>query len=208
MAKPSTVPTVSVIPNPFHALDANGVPQSVVGTAGTRRYVGARIDEELSEATGKTRFFYPEFPERKYELVLDALVANAIREGALLVTDVESARKVGISEEDFLEVEAVLESEREKALASFVALVGEGATIEDVPTRRERDRREEAAAKTAVEAKASAGGSASPKGDVPATTTPTPPNALVELNRQRGPRVLSGTPDAPHVVIAPSAEKE
>jgi hypothetical protein len=41
--------TARVVANPYAAIDANGVPQGVVGVPGTRGiYVGARIDTVAS----------------------------------------------------------------------------------------------------------------------------------------------------------------
>lgn len=132
-----------VVANPYAAIDANGVPQGVVGVPGTRGiYIGARIDTVASEKTGKQRFYFPPAKDggpRVVEIPVSsayarAYVASAILEGGLLAVDEATAFAVGITPKSYLPVDKVLEAERVKALELFRAAYGKEAVLQPVPT--------------------------------------------------------------------------
>lgn len=141
--------TIEVIPNPYAAIDADGVPQGVVGLPGARgAWIGAVLDAVASRESGKSRFYFPGANARRNEksiagmrvVTLDvddanvrATIANAILEGSLLAVTKEEAAKVGILN-DFLDAAKALERECERATADFRAMKNDKtAKLADVP---------------------------------------------------------------------------
>lgn len=144
--------TIQVIANPYSAIDADGVPQGVVGLPGARlAWVGATLDPVATKTSGKTRFYFPgatKNPKRAHEekeisglrvVTLDventtvrAAVANAVLEGSLIAVDKAEAAQLGIVKE-FLDAAKALDAEKEKALDAFRALRGKDAELEPIP---------------------------------------------------------------------------
>lgn len=132
-----------VVANPYAAIDANGVPQGVVGVPGTRGiYVGARTDTVASQKTGKQRFYFPPAKDgglRVRELDVTSAyarsyVANCILEGGLIAVDEATATAVGISSKTYLPVDKALEAERLKALEAYRVVYGKDAVLQPIPT--------------------------------------------------------------------------
>jgi len=111
--------TISVIPNPYIALDKDGVPQGTVGAGMPGVFIGASIDLVASRKTGKTRFYYPKNGDGSLtrKVILSSDIVTAVLAGELLAATIEDARVCGVSDEEYLAPEKVLASEREKALA-------------------------------------------------------------------------------------------
>ena len=135
--------TARVVANPYAAIDANGVPQGVVGVPGTRGiYVGARIDTVASEKTGKQRFYFPPAKDGGPRIVeinvtsayARSYVASCILEGGLIAVDEATATAVGISPKTYLPVDKALEAERVKALETYRVVVGKDAVLQPIPT--------------------------------------------------------------------------
>lgn len=126
---------IEVIPNPYIALDKDGVPQGVVGAGMPGTFVGATIDLVQTRRTGKNRYFYPLSKEGKKSrrVQLTAEMATAIQAGELILVSREDAAHCGLSDKEFLEPEAALEAERLKALAYYQSARGKSAKIQDVP---------------------------------------------------------------------------
>lgn len=146
--------TIEVIPNPYAALDADGVPQGVVGMPGVRgMWIGAALDVAGSEKAGKSRFYFPKPNEKPatdrpadkacagFRIVtLDvshaavrSAIANAILEGSLIAVTKEGAASVGLVQE-FVEPETALENEKAKALAQLHAeTLDESLELGEVP---------------------------------------------------------------------------
>lgn len=137
--------TIDVIPNPYSAIDADGVPQGVVGLPGAiGAWIGAALDPVASRKTGKNRFYFPGPNTKRDEKGVAGLrvvtlkvansavlatVANAVREGSLIVVGKDDARKLGFSDKEFLEPEKALEREKQRAQE----LAGKDAKLADVP---------------------------------------------------------------------------
>jgi len=138
-----------VVANPYAALDVRlsdsdekiGIPQGAVALPGARGiYLGARVDEVASARTGKQKFYYPldKGARRVIDIQVDdanvrAHIARAILDGSLIAADEKTAREVGISKGEFLKVDEVLALEKAKALETFRAFYGPGATLDEVP---------------------------------------------------------------------------
>lgn len=133
--------TVKVVPNPYHAIDHEGTPQCVVGLPGARAYIGATLDLIASAKTGKSKFFYPDFPSRTYEVPLSADISTAVRDGSLLAADLKSAKLCGLSEKEFKAVDAILADEKARTAKSHKACFegrDDAPTIADVPTEQSK----------------------------------------------------------------------
>lgn len=145
-----------VVANPYAALaiDASdedaivGIPQGVVGMPAARNvWLGARLDGVKSARTGKNHFYFPldrHGKRRVIEIdVSDANVrthiARAILDGSLIAADPKTAKLVGLSEKETLEVEKALEAEKAKALEELQARYGKSATLDKVPVEAEGD---------------------------------------------------------------------
>lgn len=138
-----------VVANPYAALDVRlsdsdekiGIPQGVVALPGARGiWLGARTDEVASARTGKQKFYFPldKGARRVIDIQVDdanvrAHIARAILDGSLIAADEKTAREVGISKGEFLKVDEVLALEKAKALETFQAFYGPGATLDEVP---------------------------------------------------------------------------
>lgn len=138
-----------VVANPYAALDVRlsdsdekiGIPQGVVALPGARGiWLGARTDEVASARTGKQKFYFPldKGARRVIDIQVDdanvrAHIARAILDGSLIAADEKTAREVGISQGEFLKVDEVLALEKAKALETFRAFYGPGATLDEVP---------------------------------------------------------------------------
>jgi hypothetical protein len=120
---------IRVLPNPYAAIDADGVPQGVVGMPLTRGvWVGARLDLEASEKTGKSRFV---FVDREVELPLIAETARAVLAGSLIAADEASAKACGVKE--FIAPPEALAREKQRAEEQFRASYGDAAELKPVP---------------------------------------------------------------------------
>ena len=127
---------IEVYANPYIALDADGVPQGVVDMPGSRGHqIGAFLDLALSEKTGKTRYY---FPKRSVKVPMSTAISNAVREGALIAADEESARLCGVRDE-YKTFGQALADERAKAVEYWRSLGGKDATVGDVPTEACKD---------------------------------------------------------------------
>jgi hypothetical protein len=65
--------------------------------------------------------------------------ARAILDGSLIAADAKTAKLVGLSEKETLEVEKALEAEKAKALEELQARYGKSATLDKVPVEAEGD---------------------------------------------------------------------
>lgn len=126
---------IEVIPNPYIAVDKDGVPQGVVSGGAPGVYVGAAVDLVASQKGGKSRFYFPPNKDgtftRKVMLTGDMLAS--IQAGELLVTTEEDALLCGIGKKDFLPAEKALEAEKAKALAYYQSVRGKGAKVAEIP---------------------------------------------------------------------------
>jgi hypothetical protein len=147
--------TISVIPNPYIALDKDGVPQGTVGAGMPGVFIGASIDLVASRKTGKTRFYYPKNGDGSLtrKVILSSDIVTAVLAGELLAATIEDARVCGVSDEEYLAPEKVLASEREKALAYWRSLKGASAEIGEIPREEtpEKEGEETPALKAAEE---------------------------------------------------------
>jgi hypothetical protein len=173
-----SITTVKVVPNPYCGIALDGTPQGVVGYPGTRSYVGATLDLAHSEIADGSRFYYPGWPERIYEIPLDGAIANAMLDGSLIAATQECARKVGISEDEYLAVDLALAAEKAKAEAALKAERGV-AMLKDVPTAFH------------------------PKNSIDVDGK----EAAPKTRTSRGDRILSGSSANPGIVLA-NADKE
>lgn len=121
---------IRVLANPYTAVDADGIPQGVVGVPLSRGvWVGARIDDERSRETGKTRFV---FTGREVELPLIADTARAVLDGSLIAANEASAKACGVRE--YMAPEQALEREKARATKAYRALKGSDAELGEIPT--------------------------------------------------------------------------
>ncbi len=127
--------TIDVYPNPFIALDADGVPQGTVCVPGSpTSHIGALLDLVATQKSGKERFYFPlGKKEGKYTVPLSGEIAHAVRAGELLAADEKSAAACGITAKEFLPYDKVLAAEKEKALSYLRAVKGPDATLGDIP---------------------------------------------------------------------------
>lgn len=110
---------IEVIPNPYIALDKDGVPQGAVGAGMPGIFIGAAVDPHASKMTGKQRFYYPldrdGKPEKRVHFSAD--IVTSVQAGELIAANKATARACGISDKEYLEPAAALEAEKKKALA-------------------------------------------------------------------------------------------
>lgn len=143
------------VANPFAALAIDpssddeakvGIPQGVVALPAARGiWLGARLDEGKLARTGKHAFYFPLDRDGKTRVIemdvsdanIRGHIARAILDGSLIAADDKTARIVGLTEKEFLGVEAALAVEKTKALETFQAFYGPRASIGEVPTREE-----------------------------------------------------------------------
>lgn len=87
--------------NPYRETDAKGRPACAVIYPGSRgtAYVGAEIDlVETAKNGGKVVFKFPDLDTVR-ELPVDAYWTQAIRDGALVAEDAETAKFAGLPED-------------------------------------------------------------------------------------------------------------
>jgi len=112
------IKTLKVVPNPYSALDADGRPQAVVSMEGQfDRYVGARLDVEESQKTGKHIFEFDtstavEVPATPYYL-------RRLWAGTLVAADEQTAKLAGLDTEKFESAETVVSKARDLASHNF-----------------------------------------------------------------------------------------
>lgn len=126
--------TIEVYANPYCALDKDGIPQGVMPMPGApTSYIGAQLDLALTLKTGKQRFYFPIGRNGgKFKAPLTAEISTAVRDGALIAADKQSAHYCGVRA-SYLEPEKALEAEKAKALADRRAQLGPDATVGEVP---------------------------------------------------------------------------
>lgn len=126
---------IQVLANPYHACDADGVPQCVVGAGVPGAFIGAQFDSVACAKTGKNRFFFPANKDGSLakRVIFSADIARDVQEGALLAADLESAAACNISKESFLPPDKALEAEAKKAQAALEAMKGKGAKLQPIP---------------------------------------------------------------------------
>lgn len=126
---------IEVIPNPYIALDKDGIPQGAVGAGVPGLFIGAQIDLLASQQTGKTRFYFPPNKDGSLtrKVIFSSAILQAVHAGELIVTNKPDALACGLSEKDFLEPEKALAKEKEKALAYYQSVKGKDAKLADVP---------------------------------------------------------------------------
>jgi hypothetical protein len=135
---------IEVIPNPYIALDKDGVPQGVVGAGLPGLFIGALQDLVASQDTGKNRFYYPlgEKKSMRKRVVLTPEISTAINAGELIVCEEADAKACGFvlgPNSSFLDPDAALAAEKAKALAYWQDLKGDengpdkSASIGEIP---------------------------------------------------------------------------
>lgn len=126
---------IEVTPNPYIALDKDGIPQGVVGAGMPGVYVGAVLDLVATRETGKSRFYFPPNKDgsfaRKVHMTAD--IVTAIHAGELLVTNLPDALAVGLTSKEFLTADKAMDAEKAKALAYYRSVKGPEAAIKDIP---------------------------------------------------------------------------
>lgn len=131
----STLRTIEVIPNPFIALDHEGVPQGVVSAGVPGVYVGAHLDLVASRKTGKSRFYYPTNKDGSIvrKVLFTAEIVACVQAGELLAANKPDALICGISDKEYLPPEEALAKEIEKAQAYWTSARGPDAKIGEIP---------------------------------------------------------------------------
>ncbi len=135
---------VEVIPNPYIALDKDGIPQGVVGAGMPGLFIGAMQDLVASQTTGKQRFYYPldKSGSLRKKVHLTPDVVTAINAGELIVCEEKDAKACGFvlgPKTKFLPPEQALAVEKQKALDYWQALHGDehgpdkSVTIGEIP---------------------------------------------------------------------------
>lgn len=132
---------IEVIPNPYIALDKDGVPQGVVPAGAPGLYIGAAVDLVACQKTGKQRFYYPLDRDGKAtkRVHVTSDIVTSVQCGELIVVDAAGAKACGITTKEFLPADKALEAEKAKALAYWQALHGDekgpntSAKIGDIP---------------------------------------------------------------------------
>lgn len=94
------IKTLYVLPNPSHALDADGKPACAIQfeNSGGGYWVGATIDHKASQAEGRTVFVFDEVTV--VPVPCTGYYARKILDDELLAADDESAKLAGIPEDD------------------------------------------------------------------------------------------------------------
>ncbi len=134
---------IEVIPNPYIALDKDGVPQGVVGAGMPGLFIGAQLDLVATQDSGKNRFYFPLDRDggAKKKVHLNADIVTAILAGELIVCGKDAARACGLTDKEYLEPDKALEAEKAKALAYWRSLCGPDAKVGEIP-REETKRRD------------------------------------------------------------------
>jgi hypothetical protein len=164
-------PTVSVCPNPYHYVDADGVPCATYPedpefAGGARRWVGASIcekrtvvhstyDARTGRAHNQTTVFV--FDDGPHTRPATSHYLQGIRCGALLAADETSARMAGLCFDEkteqstgvpmWLPPEKARLREQDRALGMHKAHLGASATLKE-PTRPLKSETETAKAPT------------------------------------------------------------
>lgn len=129
-----------VRPNPYFELDAYGMPAGLVrvdpsvGRPGTIEFVGAKVtkrdidtkENKAREPLFRRRELVIAYAKGAVEIVKTDLHVQAVRSGALLADDKETARACGIW---FVEPEAALKQAQAKAIADWRASHGENPPV-------------------------------------------------------------------------------
>lgn len=124
---------IEVFPNPYIALDKDGIPQGVVPAGMPGVFVGAQLDIEAARKTGKNRFFFPMGKNGgKAKVHLNGDMITAILAGELIVVNKDDAALCGIRTE-FLEPEKALAAEKQKALEYWQSVKGKDAKVGEIP---------------------------------------------------------------------------
>lgn len=126
---------IEVIPNPYIALDKDGIPQGVVGAGMPGVFIGAQQDLIASQKTGKMRFYFPPNRDGSFtrKVLMTGTIAQAIHAGELIVTNKEDALACGIGPNDFLGPKEALAAEKTKALAYYQSVKGKDAKVGEIP---------------------------------------------------------------------------
>ena len=126
---------IEVIPNPYIALDKDGVPQGVVGAGMPGVFIGAQLDLAATQKMGKNRFYFPLDRDggAKKKVHLSGDVVTAILAGELIVCGKDAARACGLTDKEYLDPERALEAEKTKALSYWRSLRGPDAKVGEVP---------------------------------------------------------------------------
>jgi len=131
---------IEVIPNPYIALDKDGVPQGVVGAGMPGIFIGAQLDLVATRLTGKNRFYFPLDRDGKMAKKVhhSSDIVTAVQAGELIAANKESALACGLTDKEYLEPEKALAAEKAKALAYYQALKGGAkpdptAKVADIP---------------------------------------------------------------------------
>lgn len=136
-------PMLSVLPNPFHALDADGMPACAcrydpeVGRPGVIHYIGVEVtatldpnqpgpkDPQRKRATDKQVLTFT-WAQKPVEIPATSLHIDYVRTGAILAADKETARACRIW---FVEPEEALRQARNGAVARWRAERGEDPPV-------------------------------------------------------------------------------
>jgi len=133
-----------VRPNPYFALDANGMPAGLVrvdpeaGRPGVIEFVGAKVlktptdekDNKAREPMYRRRATLITFAQEPVEILATPYHVEQVRSGALIAADKETARACLIW---FVEPAAAPEQAKAKAIADWLATTGEKPPVEDWP---------------------------------------------------------------------------
>jgi hypothetical protein len=127
--------TIEVVPNPYIALDKDGVPQGVVGAGMPGAFVGAQLDLELANKTGKNRFYFPANRDGSLtrKVHLTGSIAASVLAGELLAANKADALACGITDKEYLEPAKALDAEKAKAIAYYQSVHGKDAKVQDIP---------------------------------------------------------------------------
>lgn len=133
--------TIEVVPNPYIALDKDGVPQGTVGAGMPGVFVGAAIDLHASRETGKNRFYYPPNKDGSFAktVLFSAEIVASVLAGELIVTNLADALACGLTTKSFLEPEKALAAEKDKALAYWRSVAGKDAVLGEIPRAPSKD---------------------------------------------------------------------
>lgn len=126
---PKPPPSLSVLPNPYAALDSDGEPAAAMPRVDLKNlYIGASIDRARTNEQ-KTKYLF----DTKTEVRVPDLPTyrNALRSGDLLAADEATARAVGIA---FVPPAKALENAAAQAAARWRAETGEDPPFASSPS--------------------------------------------------------------------------
>ena len=129
---------ISVVVNPYHALDADGMPATLVmmdpqhGRPGQVQFIGANITHNPDAGDKRLpmwrrRAKVVKFMPNPIKIALSAYHKEQVAVGALIVADEESAKACGVK---FEPVRDVLDAAAKKAAAEFEKLHEEAPPVE------------------------------------------------------------------------------